>query len=75
MKVFSRCPSKKMWQFSIAKDDKGTHFLLVYGLVHFITHRYSISIKCGVLHYCLFCYGLATTFFEIDESAPHFLFV
>lgn len=72
LKVFSHCPSKKMWQFSIAKDD-GQHSFLVWitGRTH---PAYPMPrIRSGV-GYCIVCFAMGSPQPSLRQtkSAPHF---
>ena len=66
MKVFSHYPSKKIWQFS-KTEGKTTAPSSVSDCVYSTPNDTGVGIVS-----VYFLSGFARTFFEIDESAPHF---
>ncbi len=69
MKVFSHYPSKKIWQFSMT-EGKTTAPSSVFACVYPTLNDTGVGIVS-----VYFLSGFARTFFEIDESAPHFLYI
>ncbi len=65
-----------MWKFSKQKDNGRHSFIrLDYDIRAFLCPDASYLSECGVLGTFIFAWGLSTTFYQINESAPHFLVI